>query len=364
MVMMIEGNTEFSLCQNSISCKDVIESVGAIAGAREGAMLMRRMLLASLACAAASSLAGDVSAQVYPSRPITMVVPYPGGGPTDTIARIVADRMRVTLGQPLVIENVAGASGSIGVGRVARAASDGYTLSFGTWSTHVVNGAILGLKYDVFNDFEPVALIVHSPMLMTGNKAMPAKDLKGLIAWLKANPDKALLGVPGVAGAGHLAGAFFQRVTGTRIQIVPYRGVGPAIQDMIAGRLDLMFDLVANSLPHVRAGTIKAHAILAKSRVGAAPDVPTVDEAGVPGFYVSSWQAIWVPKGTAKNIVARLNSAVMDALADVGVRQRLTDLAQEIPSREEQTSEALGALQRAEIEKWWPIIKSADIKAE
>ena len=194
-----------------------------------------------------------------------MVVPYPAGGPTDTIARIVAERMQATLGQSIVIENIAGGSGSIGVGRVARAASDGYTLSFGTWSTHVVNGAILALKYDVFNDFQPVALIVHSPMLMTANKATPAKDLKELIAWLKANPDKALQGAPGIAGAGHLAGVFFQRVTGTRIQIVPYRGVGPAIQDMIAGRIDLMFDLVANSLPHVRAGSIRAHAILAKS---------------------------------------------------------------------------------------------------
>jgi tripartite-type tricarboxylate transporter receptor subunit TctC len=326
-------------------------------------MLVWRMLLASLACAAASSITG-ASAQVYPSRPITMVVPYPAGGPTDTIARIVAERMRAALGQPIVVENIAGASGSIGVGRVARAASDGYTLIFGTWSTHVVNGAILELKYDAFNDFEPVALIAHSPMLMTANKAMPAKDLKQLITWLKTNPDKALLGAPGIAGAGHLAGVFFQRVTGTRIQIVPYRGVGPAIQDMIAGRVDLMFDLVANSLPHVRAGSIKAHAILSKNRLGAAPDVPTVDEAGAPGFYVSSWQAIWVPKGTSQDVIAKLNSAVVDALGDAGVRQRLTNLAQEIPPHEEQTPEALGILQRAEIEKWWPIIKSADIKAQ
>jgi tripartite-type tricarboxylate transporter receptor subunit TctC len=309
-------------------------------------------------------VAVSASAQTYPVRPITMLVPFPAGGPTDMIARIVAERMRAPLGQPIIVENATGASGSIGVGRVARAAPDGYTLSFGNWSTHVASGATLALTYDVLNDFEPVALIAHSPMLMTANNAIPAKDLKEVVAWLKANPDKASQGTPGVGGAAHLAGVFFQRMTGTRFQFVPYRGVGPAMQDMIAGRVDLMFDFVSNSLPHVRAGSIKAHAILAKSRLGTAPDIPTVDEAGVPGLYASSWQAIWVPKGTPRTLVGKLNAAVVDALGDPVVRQRLTDMAQEIPPRDEQTPEALGALQRAEIEKWWPIIKGANIKGE
>jgi tripartite-type tricarboxylate transporter receptor subunit TctC len=325
-----------------------------------------RIVAASLLGVIVAALGGigPVSAQVYPSRPITMVVPYPAGGPTDVIARIVAERMRVSLGQPIVIENVTGASGSIGVGRVARAAPDGYTLSFGTWSTHVVNGGVLALAYDVLNDFEPVARIVDSPMLIIAKKALPANDLKELVAWLKTNPDKASQGTPGIAGAAHLAGVFFQTITGTRFQFVPYRGVGSAMQDLIAGRIDLVFDLVANSLPHVRAGSVKAYAVLAKSRLVTASEIPTVDEAGLPELYVSSWQAIWVPKGTPKNVIGKLNAAVVEALGDPVVRQRLTDIAQEIPPRDEQTPEALGKLQKAEVEKWWPIIKAASIKPE
>lgn len=327
-------------------------------------MSLRTILLQSLAVAIAFAISGSAAAQVYPARPITMVVPFPAGGPTDVIARIVADRMRDPLGQPIIIENVTGASGSIGVGRVARAAPDGYTLSLGTWSTHVVNGAALALPYDVVNDFEPVALIVHSPMLMTANKAFPARDLQELVVWLKANPGKATQGTPGIAGASHLAGIFFQKATDTRFQFVPYRGVGPAMQDMIAGRIDLMFDLVANSLPHVRAGTIKAYAALAKSRLSAARDIPTVDEAGVPGLYVSSWQAIWAPKGTPEIVVHKLYRSVVDSLGDPPVRKRLTDLAQEIPAVNEQTPDALARLHKAETDKWWPIIREAGIKVE
>jgi len=250
------------------------------------------------------------------------------------------------------------------VGRVARAPADGYTLSFGTWSTHVVNGAIFTLKYDVLNDFEPVARIVDSPMVLIGRKELPADNVKELVAWLKANPDKASQGTPGIAGASHLAGVSFQAMTATRFQFVHYRGVGPAMQDLVAGRIDLMVDLAANSLPQVRAGSIKAYAVLAKSRLGTASEIPTVDEAGLPGLYVSSWQAIWAPKGTPKAVIGKLNAAVVETLEDSTVRQRLTDIAQEILPRDEQTPEALGKLQKVEIEKWWPIIKAAGIKTE
>jgi tripartite-type tricarboxylate transporter receptor subunit TctC len=263
----------------------------------------------------------------------------------------------------LVIENVTGASGSIAVGRVARAPPDGYTLSFGNWSTHVVNGAVLSLSYDVLNDFAPVALVSDSPMVLVTSK-LRAGSLEEFATWLKSNPGKASQGTPGIAGAAHLAGILFQNRTGTRFQSVPYRGVGPAMQDLLAGRIDFMFDLVANSLPQIHAATISALAVLSNRRLSVLPDVRTVDEAGLTGLYVSSWQAIWAPKGTPTIIIEKLNGAVMAALGDASVRQRLTDLAQVIPLREQQTPEALGALHRAEIEKWWPIIKAAGIKGE
>jgi len=303
-------------------------------------------------------------AQPYPSHPITMVVPFPAGGPTDAVARIVADRMRGSLRQPVIIENVVGASGSIGAGRVARAAADGQTLLFGTWSTQVVNGAIMALPYDVVSDFEPVSLISDSPILIVGKKALPANDLNGLIEWLRANPDKALNGTPGPASAANLAGVLFQNDTHTRFRSVPYRGVGLAMQDLIAGRIDLMFDLVGDAMPQVRAGTIKAYAVLRRSRLLMAPNIPTTDETGLPGFYVSSWQGIWAPKGTPKSIISALNRAVVDTLGDPAIRQRLAALAQEIPAPEQLTPEALGKLQKAEIEKWWPVIKAAGIKSE
>jgi len=323
---------------------------------------MKQLILAAVIAAAASI--GSATAQVYPSRPITMVVAFAAGGSGDTIARILAERMRASLGQPVIIGNVGGASGSIGVGRVARAAADGYTLSFGNWPTHVLNGAVYALPYDVLKDFEPVAQLVNETMLIVARKTMPANDLKELIAWLKANPDKASVGTTGPGGVSHVLGVFFQKETGTRFQFVPYRGVGPAMQDMVAGQIDMMFDLTANSLPQVRAGTIKGYAVTARSRLPALPDVPTVDEAGLPGFYASNWRALFVPKGTPKPIVDKLNAAVVDALADPAVRQRLADLGQEIPPREQQSPEALGTLQKAEIEKWWPIIKAANIRAD
>jgi tripartite-type tricarboxylate transporter receptor subunit TctC len=327
--------------------------------------LPRRQVLQLAASAAALPVMSRIArAQTYPSRPLTMIVPYPAGGPTDTIARLLGERMRASLGQPIIIENVAGAGGNIGVGRVARAAGDGYTLGIGHWGSHVVNGAIYTLPYDLLTDLEPVALLSDGPQLIVAARSVPAKDIKELIAWLKANPGKAMVGTTGVGGASHLAGILFQNTTGTNIQIVPYRGAAPRMQDMLSGQIDLAFDQAANSLPQVRGGNLQAYAVTSKTRLAVAPDIPTVDEAGLPGFYISVWHGLWSSKGTPKDVVRRLNAAAVDALADPMVRQRLTELGQELPAPEQQTPEALRNYHKAEIDKWWPIIRAAGIKVD
>src|SRR6266853_703480 len=324
----------------------------------------RRLLSLGASAAALPILARVVCAQAYPSRPVTIIVPVPPGGVADPIARILADHLSVTLGQPVVVENVTGAGGSIGVGRAARAAPDGYTLSIGNWLSHVGASAVYPVQYDVLNDFEPVSLLTNSPILVTARKDFPANDLNELIAWLKANPDKASAATVGAGSAAHVSGVYFQRATDTRFHFVPYRGGGPAMQDLVAGHVDLQFAEGTTSLPAVRGRQVKTYAVMAATRWFATPDIPTVDELGVPGLYLSFWHGLWVPKGTSDQIIAKLNAAVVDALADAAVRRRLTDIGQEIMPRAQQTPEALAAYHKAEAEKWWPIIRAANIRGE
>jgi tripartite-type tricarboxylate transporter receptor subunit TctC len=323
---------------------------------------MRRLLLALVLVA---SLGGHAPAQDFPARPITMIVPFPPGGAVDPVARIVAERMKVKLGQSIVVENVAsGGNGILGVGRVARAPPDGLTIGFGNWSTNVVNGAIYALPYDLLNDFEPIALLASTPQVILSKTAVPARNLIELIAWLKANPGRATLGTVGNGSATHIAGLFFQKFTGTRLLLVPYRGAAQGMQDLLAGQLDLMMPQATLALPQVRAGTVRAYAVMGKTRLAAGRDIPTVDEAGAPDLYLSTWSGLWAPKGTPTAVINKLNEAAMDALADASVRERLNQLGQDIPPPDQQTPQALGALQRAEIAKWWPIIKAAGIKGE
>ena len=323
-----------------------------------------RTLLLAVVFAGTLVCVGGVTAQNYPTQPITMVVPFSAGGPVDTLARIVTERMQPLLGQPVIVENVTGAAGSIGVGRVAHAPADGYTLVSGIWSTHVVNGAVYKLKYDVLNDFEPIALLTNNSQLIVAKKSMPANDLEGFISWLRANPDKASAGTAGVGSPQHVMGILFQNATGTRFQFVHYRGGAPAMQDLVAGQIDMIVVDQVTSLPQIRTGNIKVYAVTSRDRLAAAPDIPTVDEAGLPKFHTTVWTAIWAPKGTPKNIIAKLNAAVVDSLTDSAVRQRLADLGQQVVPRDQQTPDVLAAFQKAEIEKWWPIIKAANITAE
>jgi tripartite-type tricarboxylate transporter receptor subunit TctC len=321
---------------------------------------MRRLSLA-LAIALLAGV-GSAAAQVYPSRPITMLVGFPPGGATTLLARFLAEHMKETLGQPIVVESVPGAGGSLSVNRVVRATPDGYTLSFGNWASHVGAGAVYPVTYDVRTDLEPIARVADTPLWVVARKDLPAKDLRELIAWLKANPDKASAATVGPGSGSHLCGIYLQNNTGVRFQFVPYRGGAPAMQDLVSGQVDMMCDMSSNSLPWVRNGQVKALAVMAKARWFGAPDVPTVDEMGVPGIYVSFWHGLWAPKGTPKDIIGKLSDAVVKALADPTVRKRFADQGQEIPPPDQQTPQALAAHHKADIDKWWPLIKAANIK--
>ena len=307
---------------------------------------------------------GAAQAETYPSRPITMIAPFPAGGPSDALARILSEPMRAALGQPVVIENVVGAGGNIGVGRLARSAPDGYTVGIGQWSTHVVNAVTYSLPYDVLRDFEPIALIAITPQLIIARKNFPADSVTELVDWLKANPDKATAATVGAAGGAQVTAIYFQQATGTRFGFVPYRGGAPAMQDLVSGQVDIMFDQAANAIGQVKNGAIKALAVLTKERWAALPEVPSIDEAGVPSLYVSYWHGLWAPKGTPKEATGRLNAAVVDALADPAVRQRFADIGQEVWPRAQQTPEALAAHHQSETEKWWPIIRASKLKAQ
>src|SRR4051812_18813122 len=304
---------------------------------------------------------GNANAQNYPSRPITLVVPFPPGGSTDAAARIMAERMRTTLGQSVVIENVGGAGGSIGVGRVARAAPDGYTIDIGQWDTHV-GSIIYKLDYDLEKDFEPIALVSNNPQLIVAKKDLPADNLKDLVSWMKANPGK--INFVNQNAAANVSGVTFEKLTGQKVQMIPYRGAGPAMTDLISGQVDLLVVQGAVALPQVRAGKIKALANLSPQRSASMPDIPTADETGVPGLYMSGWFGFYAPKGLPKDVLAKLNAATVEALADPALQKRFQELGLDVAAREQQTPEGLAAFQKAEIDKWWPIIKSAGIGAQ
>jgi tripartite-type tricarboxylate transporter receptor subunit TctC len=322
------------------------------------------VIIAIAALGSIASVSGDAVAQLNPARPITIIVPFPAGGGSDLLARVMADHMKGTLGQPIVIENVVGASGSIGVARAVRAPADGHTISFGQWASHVGASAIYPVQYDVLRDLEPVARLGDNPLWVVTRTSLPAKNLSEMLAWLKANPQKATAATVGAGSGAHLCGVQLQNITGTRFNFVPYKGGGPAMQDMIGGQIDFMCDNASNSIALTRAGKIRPMAVTAKARWFAAPEVPTFEEAGGPALHMSFWHAFWAPSGTPNDVVAKLNGAVVAALADPAVRKRLAEHGHEIPLRDQQTPEALAAHHKAEIDKWWPIIKAANIRAD
>jgi len=320
---------------------------------------MRKLVLAVFSLLALSTTA---SAQNYPSRPVTIIVPFSAGGPSDTMARILAERMKVTLGEAVLIENVTGAGGSIGVGRALRSPADGYTVSFGHLGTHVANGAIYKLNYDLVADLDPVVLLPSNTMIVVSKNAVPAKSLGELLAWLKARPEPAAAGTAGAGSGSHIAGLYFENITGIKLQYVPYRGTAPAMNDLVAGQIDLIVDQLSNSINQVRAGTIRGYAVTDTKRAESAADIPTADEAGLPGFHMTLWSGMWVPKGTPREIIAKLNSAAVEALNDPGVRKQLENLGLQMPPAGQLSPQALGDWQKAEIAKWWPMLKAANVQ--
>lgn len=325
---------------------------------------MSRLAITATCVLAICGMAGHAEAQTYPTRTVTLVVPFPAGGPTDTIGRVMAEGLQVSLGQPVVVENIPGATGSVGTGKVAHSEADGYTLILGTVATHVFNGAAYALKYDVARDFDPISLVAFDPQIIAVRKDFPVTDITQLIAWLQANPDKATAGTAGVGSTSHINALNFQKITGTRFRLIPYRGLGPAMRDLVSGHIDILFDLAANSVPQVRSATIKGLAVTSKNRLASAPEIPTVDEAGLAGFYFLNWHAIWAPRGTPREVTLKLNAAVQKTLADQTILKRLADIGQQTPTLEQQTAEALANYQNDEIAKWWPVIKAAGIKVE
>jgi tripartite-type tricarboxylate transporter receptor subunit TctC len=323
---------------------------------------MRKAILSAFI--AILALSNTARAENFPSHPITVIVPFSAGGPSDAMMRILAERMKLTLGETVLIENVTGAGGSLGVGRTVRSAPDGYTVGFGHLGTHVANGAIYKLGYDLVADLEPVVLLPSNPMIIVSKNAVPAKSLKELLAWLKSRPAPPTAGTAGAGSGSHIAGLYFENVSGIKLQYVPYRGTGPALNDLVAGQIDVIVDQTSNSINQVRGGNIRAYAITADKRLESAPEIPTTDEAGLPGFHMTLWSGLWVPKGTPKAIIAKLNAAAVDALSDPTARKQLENLGLQMPPKEQLTPEALGAWQTAEIAKWWPIIKAADVKVE
>jgi tripartite-type tricarboxylate transporter receptor subunit TctC len=326
-----------------------------------GDMKKSVVALALIALAGIACVQAQAQTQSYPSRQITLIVPFPPGGSTDVAARILAERMRAPLGQPVIIENVGGAGGSIAVGRVARAAPDGYTIDIGQWDTHV-GSIIYKLDYDLQKDFEPIGLISNNPQLMVAKKDLPADNLKDLVAWMKANPSK--INFVNQNAAANVSGVLFEKLTGQKVHFIPYRGAGPAMTDLVSGQVDLLVVQGAVALPQIRGGKIKAIANLSPQRSASMPDIPTSDEGGVPGLYMSGWFGFFAPKGTPKDVIAKLNSAMIEALADPAVKARFTELGLDVASREQQTPEGLAAFQKLEIDKWWPIIKEAGVTAQ
>jgi tripartite-type tricarboxylate transporter receptor subunit TctC len=331
-------------------------------------MIIKTLVLVGLKAAIVAAFVAVVpraaAAETWPAHPITMVVPFPAGGPTDALARIISEPMSKVLGQSVVVDNVSGAGGTIGVAKVARGAADGYALSVGQTTSNVFSVAVYSVPYDVLADLAPVALLSSSALMMVGRHDLPANNLKELIAWMKASRQPASYATVGVGSPGHVWSHQFEALTGARVQLIPYRGLAPAMQDLVAGRIDLSGLEASSSLPYVLGGKIKAFGTLTAKRWAGAPDIPTLEEQGLEGLVLPYWTGVWVRQGTPVELVKRLNAAVVAALNDPAIRKRLTDIGQEIPTPEQQTPEALGALHRAAIDKWWPIIKAANIRAE